>query len=607
MKLKFAQVIGLNTDQKASQTNFTSQDEENAFLAVLQLSCDDAFTKGRQTLTELADFYFEFEGSPAQKLTTTFDEAAKKFPDVQFQLTLAAISGKVLYLISQGEVVTLLKREDKISDLLELGSEKQLISGFLNEGDRVMLATKSLTQTLADDMHKLLELSLEEFEEELSDRVGTLESESGGLAALLVEAEVSLQPEIAELSKQPQSQDEEVSLKPSMSFPKLTAVIPIFIAIFTKFPKSGRGKLILAILLIIIIGAGIGLKYINDKNAQNQTLFQNYLNDAQNNFNAAKDLQSLNFSEAKLKLESAKTNVNKAVSLKPKNSTAQDLKKQIDQESANILQQFQAQSFPEFLDLNLIKKDFKAEKLTLSDGQILLLDPTTKTLVTLDLAKKSNQIQSGEDQLGEGLFASISDSIAYVFSQDKGVLKIDTTNQKKTTVSKLDDEWGTIVSIMSFASNVYLLDSSNPSTSSGQIWKYVPTSEGYSDKREYLTKDIKVDFSDAKNMQIDSAVYVLKSNGDILKFLRGVKENFSYEGLDKEVKDPKSFFVSEKTENLYILDSGNSRLLILTKTGIYKGQIEGDKFGTASDLVVDEKGKKVYLLEGSKIYQVDLK
>ena len=56
-----------------------------------------------------------------------------------------------------------------------------------------------------------------------------------------------------------------------------------------------------------------------------------------------------------------------------------------------------------------------------------------------------------------------------------------------------------------------------------------------------------------------------------------------------------------------MLDSGNSRLLVLTKTGTYKGQITGDKFGQASDLVVDEKGKKVYLLDGSKIYQVELK
>lgn len=610
MQLKYAQIIGLNTDQKASQTNFTSQDEENAFLAVLQLSCDDAFTKGRQTLAELSDFYFEFDGSPAQKLTATFGEAAKKFSEAEFHLGLATVSGKVLYLISQGEVVALLKREDKISNLLEMGSEKQLISGFLNEGDRILLATKSLTQTLADDLAKLLKLSLEEFEEELSDRVGMLESESGGMAALLVESEASSQPEIADLSKQAESAEEsdqahdmaEIGLEPAHSPPKFMKVTFILSAILKKFPKSGRGRLVLALLLMIIIGAGIGLKYINDKNKVRETQFNSLIADAQNDFNAAKGLQSLNFSEAKLKLESAKDKVNQALNLKRSDKKAQDLKKQIESETAAILQQFQAQSFPEFLDLNLIKKDFKAQNLTLSNGKILLLDPSTKTLVTLDLAKKSNQILSGEDQLGAGQYAALSDNMAYVFSKDKGVLKIDTTNLKVTTVSKTDDEWGKIVSLMPFASNVYLLDSGK-----NKIWKYVPSSSGYSDKREYLSLDVKAELSDGLVMQIDSAIYVLKQNGQILKFLRGAKDNFSYQGLDKDVKNPKSFFVSDESENLYLLDSGNSRLLILTKTGSYKAQIEGEKFGIASDLVVDEKGKKVYLLEGPKIYQVDLK
>ena len=232
----------------------------------------------------------------------------------------------------------------------------------------------------------------------------------------------------------------------------------------------------------------------------------------------------------------------------------------------------------------------------------MLLDPIQKSLVSINLDKKSNQIIAGTDQIGEGLKAALSDSLAFVYSKDKGVLKIDITNQKVTTVAKPDENWGQVITLMPFSSNVYLLDSSK-----NKIWKYVPTAGGYSEKREYLTSGTEVDLSKAVAMQIDSAIYALTSDGQILKFLRGAKDNFTYEGLDKGVKDPKSFFVSSDSENLYVLDSGNQRLLILTKTGSYKGQIEGEKFGSATDLVVDEKGKKVYLLEGSKIYSVDLK
>jgi len=46
---------------------------------------------------------------------------------------------------------------------------------------------------------------------------------------------------------------------------------------------------------------------------------------------------------------------------------------------------------------------------------------------------------------------------------------------------------------------------------------------------------------------------------------------------------------------------------VVDKIGVYKAQYQGDKFGASSDLVVDEKGKKVYLLESNKIYTMDLR
>ena len=169
-------------------------------------------------------------------------------------------------------------------------------------------------------------------------------------------------------------------------------------------------------------------------------------------------------------------------------------------------------------------------------------------------------------------------------------------------VAKVDKELIGVADIAGFGSNVYVLDKAN-----NQIWKYLATTTGYSDKREYLTKDTKADFGNAKRMQIESSIYVLKEGGKILSFTKGVADNFSLSGLDKGVKSPKSFFVSSETENLYILDSGNARLVVVDKIGVYKEQYQGDKFGSASDLVVDEKSKKVYLLEGSKIFSIDLK
>ncbi len=608
MKLKIAQVIGLNTDQKAAQVVSSVREDDNSFFAVLELTSDDAFTSGRQILSELEDFYFESEGTAAEKLNATFQEAGKKIPEgSDFDLCLAAVSGKALYLIGKGAVAVHLKRGETLSALLSVGAPSQIISGFLQDGDRVLFSTGSLISFLGEELEKSLNLPLEIFEEEVESKIGASDLENEGLAGLLVEA-VEERVEIAPISSE--NKDLEVTepasekriSKPSLLLKAIiSGILKLLDKLRSRFPTSGRGKLAAAVILIIIIALGVGYQYKATRDRERDLQFNSSLQEARDNFNAAKGLASLNPAEAKKKLDLAKEKVDAALSLKPKEIEAQNFKTQLESETASILQESAVSEFPLFLDLDLIKKNFRATRMSLSGEKLLLLDPGVKTLVVIDLAKKSNQILAGSEQLGEANLVSLNGGLAFIYSKDKGVLRVDITNSKLTTVAKKDDDLKGVKDLYGFASNVYLLDTN-------QIWKYVATSEGYSDKREYLTKGgTTADFSNALRMQIESSIYVLKTGGEITRLTRGDKDNFAYSGLDKGVKDPKSFFVSSDTENLYLLDSGNSRLLILTKTGAYKGQITGAKFAAATDLVVDEKGKKVYLLDGSKIYTVDLK
>lgn len=606
MKLKIAQVVGLNTDQKAAQVT-SSQRGENTFLAVIDLISDDAFTKGRQILSELVDFYFDFEGTPAEKLTATFTEAEKKMPEgAEFNLCISTICGKVLYLIGKGQVEVYLKRENKLSALLSIGSPSQLISGFVSPSDRLFFSTSSLTAFLGTDLDKSLELPIEVFEEEVGSKIGGSDLDKQNLAALMIEvAEES--PQVDAFSSQEDLSFEEE--KPSVRMPSIKIkekALYLIKKLSVYFPKSGRGRLIIAVVLLVVILLGVGYKYKLGRDQKIKTQFNQAFQQARDDFNAAKGLINLNPAEAKNKLDSAKSNINKALLLS-KDSSALDLKKQIENETPNILQQSSIDNFPLFLDLDLVKKNFRATQMSLSKDKLLILDPAVKTLVLIDLSKKSNKILAGSEQLGDAVFASLNGGLAFVYSQDKGVSKIDTVSSKLTIISKKDSGWGKIQDIYGFSGNVYLLDKGNSERVEGQIWKYLPASAGYSDKREYLSKTTKADLSSTLRMQIESSVYLLKSSGEILRFTKGEKDNFSLSGLPSNIKDPKSIFTSSDADNLYVLDSGNSRMLILTKTGGFKGEISGAKFASATDLVVDEVGKKVYLLEGSKIYSVDLK
>lgn len=580
MIFKVAKAVGLNSDQEAALAHFSQRDGDNLFLAVLHLTSDDAFAKGRQLLFSLADQYFEGEERAGERLQAAFNQAKQSLSESgEFSLVLAAISGKVLYLVGCGGVNVYLQRLGKISPLL--GNGEQLVSGFLQQEDRVFLATKTFSDFLGDNLISSLELPLTSWEEETSLK---LTSEEGRcLAGLLLDAEGEEEIDIPAAPQLKEEASPNKFLSPKILF--------------------GKGKLVLAVLLILVLAVGVGFKFKDSQDKEKEAQFKSFLQAAKDDFQAAVSLQNLNSEQAEGKLQSAKNNLSKALLLKPQEKEAVDLKNRLEQNASSITQKFEGAAFSEFLDLDLIKKGFQGTRFYhLSVGKLLLLDTKEKTLAVLDIAKKSHQIIASKEELGEAKLASINGNLIFVYSSDKGLLRVDTGNQKIITVSRVDKDWGEIADVYGFASNVYLLDKAK-----NQIWKYLPTQDGYSDKRNYFNEGVKANLVAAIRMQIESSIYVLNISGEILRFTRGAEDFFSIGGLDKGIKDPKSFFVSSDTDNLYILDSGNSRLLVLTKVGAYKQQYQGDKFATALDLVVDEKGKKVYLLEGSKIYTMELK
>lgn len=619
MKFAVAKAVGLNSDQQAALVVSSEQNGE-LFLGLIRLTCDDAFTRGRQLLSELSDLFFESDGSPGEKLTKTFAEAKIKLADMEsapiesgsVEILLATFSGKVLYLINQGGGTASLKRDNQLSILTNSKEAGQLISGFLQSGDKVLFATIPLIKFLGDNLIKSLELTLTDWEDSIGEKINSPEIEDHGLAGLVLE--ILAEEATADLTEKAAPAitnfDQE---KPNLPvFPEFRLHFNLWPVLKRAVPSSNRGKLILAVFLLLVIMGGIGWQYKKTKDSESNRLFAGYFQSAQSDFDAASSLQSLNPPEAKNKLSSAKNNLTKALAIKSKDQSALDLQNKINSSADSILQQFKDSNFDTYLDLSLVKKDFRPTRMSLSVGKLLLLDSGNDTLVTIDLAKKQQQIQAGASNLGKAEQASLNGNSAFVYSSDKGVIKVDTSSQKAAIVAKKDSEWGEVTDLAGFSGNVYLLDSGNP-PAGGQIWKYVATNAGYSDKQTYLTKDTgggsatKADLSGAKRMQIESSIYILKASGDILRFTRGASDFFSVGGLDKPIKDPKSIFTSSEVDNFYILDSGNSRLVVTTKTGAYKAEYQGDRFGSATDLVVDEKGKKVYLLDSGKIYSMGLK
>jgi hypothetical protein len=100
---------------------------------------------------------------------------------------------------------------------------------------------------------------------------------------------------------------------------------------------------------------------------------------------------------------------------------------------------------------------------------------------------------------------------------------------------------------------------------------------------------------------------VLTNDGQILKYTRGVKDFLAIQGLDKPLAEPVALFTSKDCENLYVLDRKNTRVVVFDKKGNYLAAYLWSGIAGANQLAVLEDLKKIYLLTGERIYEIEMK
>ena len=248
---------------------------------------------------------------------------------------------------------------------------------------------------------------------------------------------------------------------------------------------------------------------------------------------------------------------------------------------------------PELIvDLGLVREGMTGEKLEMRDGKLEVLDTQGGRLVEVDPEKKSAEVVVGKNDLGEARLLATYPGKTVVLS-DKGIVEF----PNPRVVVKPDDGWKDVVDMGMWGGNIYLLSKTG-------IGKLQGGENGYGARQAWLGPEDHQPLAEATNMAIDGSVWVI-GGGNILKYTRGVKDSFTISGMDKAIGNGAVIYTDDETEKLYVLDATDGRVVVLAKTGEYQNQYTNDEMKGATGLVVDEKAGKIYLLVGSKVYEIN--
>ncbi len=248
------------------------------------------------------------------------------------------------------------------------------------------------------------------------------------------------------------------------------------------------------------------------------------------------------------------------------------------------------------MNINDLNSRARAENIIISpsNDKIFVSDPTQKSVYAINIMEKTAATIT---DLKQDILSLKSPAIAdnnniYYLNEKKLLLfRPDDLDFKNLTI---DFNGTSPIAIDTYSSRLYIL------TSNGGILRY--NRNGFSFSSPYAWLPPKSYLKNAIDISIDGHVYVLLQSGEIIKFLRGERQDFKLEKVEPPLEQAKSFFVSPEQKFIYLLDDKLKRLLIYDKTGQFILQYQYPELTSLDDFFVFEKEKKIYLLSGNTVY-----
>jgi len=376
----------------------------------------------------------------------------------------------------------------------------------------------------------------------------------------------------------------------------------------TKKPRTrSRLYIVLAIIFLLIIIFTI----VNARQKQNVKLAREEIKqiyiEARDKESAAKTaLIYQDIPKAKNLIEEAMTLADKIKDSTYLHDDILNLLASLQSQKDRVTNTFRLENLSPIADFSTLDKKISTQGIFALASTLFTFDRQKNKIYSFDLvaSKPDVFVQVADPGIFvDGAIPIDTKTIVYNTKGPVGVIELDTEN-KSTSAARITfgGDFTEAEALASYFNNIYLLDTHN-----NQIIKHSKTIEGYSKATPYLTQS--QDLSLAIDLAVDGNVWVLTSDGKILKFLAGAKQEFSLSGIPApatNLSSPKTLYTDVLTTYLYILDNGNKRILEIDKNGNYSRQFVADFLADASSIFIDAGTKKLYALSGTKVYKIDL-
>ena len=265
------------------------------------------------------------------------------------------------------------------------------------------------------------------------------------------------------------------------------------------------------------------------------------------------------------------------------------------------------------IDLTKIDKNISTSGLTNIGNDFYIFNPENNRIYLFNVSTEEAQIVNDiSANVGRLRRLSPLDNDSLIgYDQNQELITFNTLDKKLLPLKfDADHEISEIKDLFVYNGRIYILEPLN-----NQVYKFTKTIDGFGREEAWIQDNANI--SDALCFAADGAIYVFKKSGQIFKFYQNKRIDFALDDIEPvlSVQNPSiidsyktiKLFTDTDMRYLYLLDGPSKRLIIYSKKGQLIKQITSPVFIDLKDFIVNRAETKAWLLNGTKIYEVELK
>lgn len=562
---------------------------------------------GKELNELITQNYFTNNSSTFEALRSSLEDVVHAFKQKQIFVEIVGASyvDNVVYLFSANGGSIFLIRDGNVNELLVTDEEEtKSASGYISEGDIIMITTRGYSELFStEEMEEILNEvgDIEELKQVVADEVSINKKQLAFQVTQVALAELVAPEEEDVAIPQPATTPANFRLKIASAIDKLIRIIPERKVVLREDTidniSTKRSKIPVIMGIFMLVGLLLSIWFgVNARSTQQRKAeYQDELLAAQHQFDEARSLSEINAVRAKELILSAKQTVDQLNERGIEDEELRILGVSIE-ENLGTIAGIYTKTPSVFLDLSLIRADFQGSDMAFSEGVIRVLDAEHKRVTLINSQSKKTENLGDLDLVPNASQITTYADRTFVLSTD-GIREV----QQEVSLVVKDEDWHPDnVLVGAFGGNLYVLDKSG-----NKIWRYAGGVSSFGEGQEWFAPGINVNVTEALSWVIDGKVWILKSDGDVVVYERGLPQRFVMEGVEDSAGF-KQIFTDESAQNVYLLDTERSRIVILDKNGVYQGEYRTSELAHATDLVVSEADKKIIFLAQNKLWELTL-